>query len=224
MTQSRLAAIKDKIATYETTYGRDRGSVSLLAVSKKQSLEKIREAYAQGQRLFGENYVQEAVEKVIALSDLDIEWHFIGHIQSNKSKLVAEHFHWVQSVDSEKIVRRLNEQRPDHLPPLNICLEINISDDPNKAGVTVDHALALAQFCQSQPRLRLRGLMTIPAIESKEATVADFSAMHALFTSLNEAGMGLDTLSMGMTGDFDLAIAKGSTMVRVGTGIFGERS
>lgn len=222
MINNRLTAIRESIASYETKYERDRGSVSLLAVSKKQSAGEIREAYAAGQRAFGENYLQEALQKMAALADLHIEWHFIGPIQSNKTKKIAEHFHWVQSVDSLKIAQRLNDQRPDHLPPLNICLEINISGEASKSGVAPHEAAALATACRELPRLKLRGLMTIPA--SGDAARQQFNLMHELFQQLNLAGHSLDTLSMGMSDDYETAIAEGATLIRIGTAIFGERS
>lgn len=217
-----LTTIKNQISEYEKKYSRPADSVSLLAVSKKQSADKIREAYAAGQRAFGENYLQEALQKMQSLADLKIEWHFIGPIQSNKTKKIAEHFHWVQSVDSLKIAQRLNDQRPDHLPPLNICLEINISGEASKSGVAPHEAAALATACRELPRLKLRGLMTIPA--SGNAARQQFHLMFELFQQLNLAGHALDTLSMGMSDDYEAAIAEGSTLVRIGTALFGERS
>lgn len=218
-----LSSIKNQISQYEIKYGRDRGSVSLLAVSKKQSIAKIREAYDAGQRAFGENYLQEALQKMAELADLDIEWHFIGPIQSNKTKKIAEHFHWVQSVDSLKTAQRLNNQRPEHLPPLNICLEINISGEASKSGINSNEAAALAAACSTMPRLKLRGLMTIPTA-SLDTARQQFHAMQQLFQQLIHAGYSLDTLSIGMSDDYEAAIAEGSTLVRIGTGIFGKRS
>jgi pyridoxal phosphate enzyme (YggS family) len=225
MIANRLAAIREQIASYESQYGRDRGSVTLLAVSKKQSQEKIQTAYEAGQYAFGENYLQEALIKMTALSHLNIEWHFIGPIQSNKTRKIAEHFHWVQSIDSLKIATRLNDQRPAHLPPLNICLEINLHQETTKSGLAPDEVLPLAQACRALSHLRLRGLMTIPAPTSS-LTVAreNFHRMHSLWQQLNDAGCDLDTLSMGMSNDFEAAIAEGSTLVRLGTAVFGERS
>ncbi len=222
---NRLAAIRESIASYEIKYERDRGSVSLLAASKKQSAAKIREAYAAGQRAFGENYLQEALQKMTELADLDIEWHFIGPIQSNKTKKIAEHFHWVQSVDSLKIAQRLNDQRPDHLPPLKICLEINISGEASKSGIAPNEAAALAAACRTLPRINFRGLINIPApAASFEAARQQFHVMQQLILQLNEDGYPLDTLSMGMSDDYEAAIAEGATLVRIGTAIFGKRS
>lgn len=216
-----LSSIKNQILEFEKKYSRPAHSVALLAVSKKQSVEKIRAAYDAGQRMFGENYLQEALEKMTALADLDIEWHFIGPMQSNKTRKIAEHFHWVQSVDSFKLAQRLNDQRPSHLPPLNICLEINISGEASKSGVAPDEAAALAAACRTLPMIKLRGLMTIPARDASPR--AAFHTMQSLWQQLNADGFQLDTLSMGMSADFEAAIAEGSTMVRIGSAIFGER-
>lgn len=219
--QTRLAAIKDQIATYESKYGIDRGTVALLAVSKKQSVEKIRDAYAAGQRLFGENYLQEALQKMAELADCDIEWHFIGPIQSNKTRKIAENFHWVQSVDSLKIAERLNNQRPEDMPPLNICLEVNISGEASKSGIHPEKVAQLAQAIAALPHLQLRGLMTIPAPGNP---TADFRRLHEIWASLKAQGYQMDILSMGMSADFEQAIAEGSNMIRIGTAIFGNRA
>lgn len=221
MIQTRLAAIREQIAACESRHSIDRGTVTLVAVSKKQSAQKIRAAYAAGQRLFGENYLQEALDKIEQLQDLDIEWHFIGPIQSNKTRKIAEHFQWVQSVDSIRIAERLNNQRPESLPPLNVCLEINISGEASKSGVSPDSVSELAERVAGLPRLRLRGLMTIPAPGNPET---DFKNMRSIWQTLHSQGYPLDTLSMGMTSDFELAIAEGSNMIRIGTAIFGDRS
>lgn len=223
MTKTRLAAIKDQIATYEKKYGRDRGSVSLIAVSKKQTIDNIREAYLAGQRLFGENYLQEALEKMELLHELDIEWHFIGPIQSNKTRKIAENFHWAQSVDSLKIAERLSNQRPDTLPPLNILLEINVSQEASKSGMSPEEAEQMANKCSNLPGVKLRGLMAIPAQGSRTSIQGDFKKMHALWQQLRSNGYQMDILSMGMTGDFESAIAEGANMVRIGTAIFGKR-
>jgi pyridoxal phosphate enzyme (YggS family) len=202
--------------------GRSPDAVKLLAVSKTKSAEAVREAHAAGQMAFGENYIQEGVDKIAALADLSLEWHCIGPIQSNKTKLVAENFAWVHSIDRLKIAERLSAQRPANLPPLQVCLQVNVGS--NKSGVSPDELLALAQAVAKLPRLQLRGIMTIP--EPAETEVAARKVHHeakALFDSLNAADLRVDTLSMGMTGDLEAAIAEGSTCVRVGTAIFGAR-
>lgn len=204
--------------------GRPVGSVRLLAVSKTWGPEAVRAAHAAGQTAFGENYIQEAVDKIDALKDLALEWHCIGPIQSNKTRLVAEHFDWVHSVDRLKIAQRLSEQRPDHLPPLQVCIQVNVDGGESKSGVSPQELPALAQAVATLPRLQLRGLMTIP--EPAE-TDAQMRAVHAqaktLLEALRQQGLPLDTLSMGMSADMEAAIAEGSTMVRVGTAIFGKR-
>ncbi|HTM63168.1 MAG TPA: YggS family pyridoxal phosphate-dependent enzyme [Gammaproteobacteria bacterium] len=225
MIPANLTHIKKQISEYEKKYSRPEHSVSLLAASKKQSSDKIREAYSAGQRVFGENYLQEALLKMQELSDLQIEWHFIGPIQSNKTKKIAQHFDWVQSVDSIKIAERLNNQRPSHLPPLNICMEVNISDEASKSGVTIADVHSLAAACKSFPRLKLRGLMTIPAPAANFAEARkQFHRLYDVYQQLNAQNLQLDTLSMGMSDDFEAAIAEGSTLVRIGTAIFGARS
>jgi PLP dependent protein len=191
--------------------------VTLLAVSKGQSLERIKDAVAAGQKAFGENYVQEAVQKMDALPPL--EWHLIGPLQSNKTRLAAERFDWVQTVASEKIARRLSDQRPASLAPLNVLIQVNVSGEASKSGVEPAHARALAQVMSQLPRLRLRGVMAIP---EPGADRARYAAVRHVFDDL-KAEFGLDTLSMGMSDDLDVAIAEGSTMVRVGTAIFGQR-
>ncbi len=198
----------------------------LLAVSKTFGPEAVREAHAAGQTAFGENYIQEAVDKIQALQDLPLEWHCIGPIQSNKTRLVAEHFAWVHSVDRLKIAQRLSEQRPPHLPPLQVCLQVNTDGGPTKSGVASEDVVALARTVGALPRLVLRGLMTIPdPVAGFEAEVALHRRATALFERV-QAELALpqfDTLSMGMTADLEAAIAAGSTMVRVGTAIFGQR-
>ena len=191
--------------------------VTLLAVSKGQSVERIREAAAAGQKAFGENYVQEALEKMQALPDL--EWHLIGALQSNKTRLAAEHFAWVQTIASEKIARRLSEQRPEGLPPLNVLLQVNVSGEATKSGIAPAEAADLAGKISVMPRLRLRGLMAIP---EPGAPRERYREVKLLFDGM-KAQFGFDTLSMGMSDDMDLAIAEGATMVRVGTAIFGAR-
>lgn len=193
---------------------------TLLAVSKKHSSAAIRELHQLGQRDFGESYWQEAEAKLNELSDLNIVWHFIGPLQSNKTRPIAEHFAWVHSVDREKIARRLSEQRPDHLPDLKICLQVNIDREQTKAGVLPEHALALAKQVTALPKLQLAGLMCIPA---KTDPANAFQRMAGLQAELKQAGLTADTLSMGMSDDLELAIAEGSTMLRIGTALFGER-
>jgi PLP dependent protein len=219
-----LAAVRHIIQECESRYSRTSGSVTLLAASKAQSAEKILAAFQAGQTCFGENYLQEALAKMEILAAEKIEWHFIGPIQSNKTKKIAEHFHWVQSVDDFKQAKRLNEQRPSSLAPLNICLQVNISQEPSKSGVHPDDALSLAKECLSLSRLKLRGLMAIPAPQKNLADQRqEFGKMAALQKSFHENGLKIDTLSMGMSDDMEAAIAEGATMVRIGTRIFGER-
>ncbi len=222
--RERLAAVQTRIADAEQAYQRTAGSVQLLAVSKRQPIDFIRDAFAAGQRAFGENYLQEGVEKCQALADLPIEWHFIGALQSNKTRPVAEHFDWVHTIDRLKIARRLSEQRPDDRAPLNCCIQVNVSGEASKAGVAPEAVEALAHEVAQLPRLRLRGLMTLPE------AVDDFAAQRAAFRHLRQrqealiaSGLTLDTLSMGMSNDLEAAIAEGSTLVRLGTAVFGPR-
>ena len=223
--QKNLIEIKNAIIRHEKKYAREIGSVSLLAVSKGQSIEKIKEAYDAGQRSFGENYLKEALSKMEALSDLPIEWHFIGSVQNNKTRKIAAHFSWVQSVDHIKIAERLNAQRPNSLPPLNICIEVNISEEATKSGVAIAQVLPLASACLSLPRLKLRGLMAIPSLQKTvEEQRQSFHQLELLWQSLREKDIPLDTLSIGMSHDFEAAIAEGATLVRIGTAIFGERT
>ena len=208
--------------------GRDVNEVTLLAVSKTFGPDAVRQAHAAGQRAFGENYVQEGVEKILSLreseSSSSIEWHCIGPLQSNKTRLVASHFDWVQSVDRLKIAERLNEQRPDDLKPLQVCLQVNVDGAATKSGVSPDELPALARAVSQLPRLRLRGLMCIPEpTEDAEAQRAVFLRARALWSDLRAAGYEIDTLSMGMSDDLEAAISAGSTLVRVGRSIFGSR-
>lgn len=204
--------------------GRSPELVHLLAVSKTFAADAVREAHAAGQQDFGENYIQEAVEKIALLRDLPIVWHCIGPIQSNKTRLVAEHFDWVHTVDRLKIAQRLSVQRPLGLEPLQVCIQVNIDGGATKAGVTPEEALALAKTVAAMPRLRLRGLMCIPEPATDfVAACAVFARARALFDQLNSQGLALDTLSMGMSADLEAAIHSGSTMVRVGSAIFGAR-
>ncbi|SED20387.1 YggS family pyridoxal phosphate-dependent enzyme [Pseudomonas anguilliseptica] len=200
---------------------RDCATAGLLAVSKTKPAEAIRQAFAAGTRDFGENYLQEALEKQVELSDLPLTWHFIGPIQSNKTKPIAEHFAWVHSVDRLKIAQRLSDQRPALLPPLNICLQVNVSGEASKSGCNPDELPALAQAVTQLPNLRLRGLMTIPEpTDDSSKQRAAFARLRELQQDLN---LDLDTLSMGMSHDLEAAIAEGATWVRIGTALFGAR-
>ena len=216
-----LSAISARIASAAQAAGRDPASVQLLAVSKTKPASAIRGIHAAGVRDVGENYLQEALTKQQALSDLPLIWHFIGPIQSNKTKAIAEHFDWVHSVDRLKIAQRLSEQRPAGLAPLNICLQVNVSGEDSKSGCAAADLPALAKAVAALPNLRLRGLMAIP-----EPT-ADRAAQEAAFATLRklqeDLGLGLDTLSMGMSHDLEAAIAQGATWVRIGTALFGAR-
>lgn len=222
-----LAAVRSRLAEALNEAGRPASDARLLAVSKTKPAALVREAWHLGQREFGENYVQEALEKQAELADLDdIVWHFIGPLQSNKTRDVAEHFAWVHSVDRAKIARRLNDQRPEGMPPLEICLQVNISDEASKSGVSLAELPALAEAVLQLPRLRLRGLMAIPAPAEGMATQrAPFARLREALEALRERfpEAPLDTLSMGMTGDLEAAVQEGATLVRVGTAIFGER-
>jgi pyridoxal phosphate enzyme (YggS family) len=211
-----MTTIADNLQVVKARLARSQG-VTLLAVSKGQSLERIKDAVAAGQKAFGENYVQEAAQKMDALPSL--EWHLIGPLQSNKTRLAAERFDWVQTVASEKIARRLSDQRPASLAPLNVLIQVNVSGEASKSGVEPADARALAQVLSHLPRLRLRGVMAIP---EPGADRSRYAAVKHVFDDL-KAEFGLDTLSMGMSDDLDVAIAEGSTMVRVGTAIFGQR-
>ncbi|MEH6344573.1 MAG: YggS family pyridoxal phosphate-dependent enzyme [Bermanella sp.] len=198
--------------------------VQLLAVSKKHPADKIQQLYQMGQTQFGENYVQEGVDKVQALTELDIEWHFIGPIQSNKSRLVSEHFHWVHTISNEKIARRLNDQRPCQMPALNVLIQVNISEQDSKSGITLDQVESLAKSISNMGNLTLRGLMCIPAPLDESALKNEFRLMHQAFLELNKHYPQVDTLSMGMSADLNTAIECGSTMVRIGSAIFGART
>ena len=223
-----LQSVRDRITTACVAAGRHPDSVRLLAVAKTFGADAVLDAMSDGQKAFGENYIAEGVEKIIALrGHAGLEWHCIGPIQSNKTRQVAEHFDWVQSVDRLKIAQRLSEQRPAHLAPLQICLQVNIDGGVNKSGVAPDELMALVREVIQLPNLRLRGLMTIPepAINFI-AACALHSGAKALFDQVNKTGIlpePMDTLSMGMTADLEAAIESGSTMVRVGTAIFGGR-
>ena len=224
MIAAKLQTVHDRITAACLSAGRTPGEVALLAVSKSFGPQAVAQAYAAGQTAFGENYIQEAVEKMAALRELPIEWHCIGPIQSNKTRLVAENFAWVHTVDRLKITQRLSEQRPDTLPALQVCIQVNVDGGATKSGVAPADALVLARAVTLLPRLKLRGLMCIPEpAPDFAAACAVFSKAKHLFDALNQAGLGLDTLSMGMTADLEAAIHSGSTLVRVGTAIFGSR-
>ncbi|MCI0505412.1 MAG: YggS family pyridoxal phosphate-dependent enzyme [Gammaproteobacteria bacterium] len=220
-----LMKISQRIEKAAKVAGRDSSTVNILAVSKTHSMDKIREAYAAGLTRFGESYVQEAIPKIKALASLPLEWHFIGPIQSNKTRDIAEHFDWVQSVDRLKIASRLNEQRPKELKPLNICVQINISMEDSKSGIVQQALHEFAAQLKPLRRLKLRGLMAIPQKTADEHQQrAFFAALRRLFDDLNQEGYQLDTLSMGMTNDLEAAVIEGSTLLRIGSGLFGARS
>jgi len=219
---SNLQAVRLAVAGAARAAGRGEDEVRLLAVSKTFAAEAVREAYHGGQLAFGENYLQEALGKIEALRDLPLEWHFIGPIQSNKTRPIAEHFAWVHSVDRLKIAERLSAQRPAELPPLNVCLEVNVSGEASKSGVAPAELLPLARAVAALPRIRLRGLMAIPAPATDEQR-APFAQLRRLLEDLQRQGLPLDTLSMGMSHDFAAAIREGATIVRIGTAIFGAR-
>ncbi|NQZ09333.1 MAG: YggS family pyridoxal phosphate-dependent enzyme [Algicola sp.] len=219
--QSAYADIKEIARKHH----RDENSVDLLAVSKTKPLELIVDAYQQGHRKFGENYAVEAAEKVEQLKDYkDIEWHFIGPIQSNKTRLLCDSFDWVHSIDRQKIAQRLNDQRSDQLSPMNVLIQVNVDNEEAKAGVSLDEVAALANAIAQMPKLKLRGIMAIPQkTQDPEQQNLAFSRLHDCFSQLKTQYTDIDTLSMGMTADLDAAIAQGSTMVRLGTAIFGAR-
>ena len=220
-----LRIVREQINLATQNAQRSASEVSLLAVSKTRNADELREAFQTGQRDFGENYLQESLDKIALLSDLDICWHFIGPIQSNKTRPIAESFHWVHSVDRLKIAKRLNDQRPAHLPPLNICLQVNVDDEQNKSGVAIAGLGDLARQVVELPSIKLRGLMCLPAIRQDFAAQrAPFARLHTLASELCNAGIVTDTLSMGMSADYRAAIFEGSTIVRVGTAIFGART
>lgn len=224
-----LQAVRARIAQAARAVSRDPHEISLLAVSKTFGADDVAEAVAAGQTAFGENYLQEALDKIAALRsvapDTAICWHFIGPIQSNKTRPIAEHFDWVHSVDREKIAQRLSDQRPEHLLPLNICVQVNVSQEASKSGAAMEEASAIARAVAAMPRLRLRGLMAIPEpTEDVAQQRAAFRQLRELYDALRAEGLPLDTLSMGMSGDLEAAIAEGATIVRVGTAIFGRRS
>jgi len=224
MLADKYSAVRRQIKQACENAARRPESVQLLAVSKTRHADEIRELHRHGQRAFGENYLQEALDKMEALSDLDLEWHFIGPIQSNKTRPIAEQFDWVHSVDRLKIARRLSEQRPAHLPPLNICLQVNISEEASKSGCLPAELPELVQAVSRLPNLCLRGLMAIPRPEEDpERQRAVFAQVRRLLEQLQSIQPELDTLSMGMSADIEAAILEGATIVRVGTALFGPR-
>lgn len=221
----RLAQVRERITAAEQRYGRKPGSVHLLAVSKTRPAQDIEAALRAGQQCFGESYVQEALTKMELLRGRPIQWHFIGPIQSNKTKSIAAGFDWVHSLDREGIAKRLSEQRPPAMGPLNVCLQVNISGEASKSGVQPEEVPALAHRIMVLPRLAVRGLMCIPAPDPDiERQRLAFRRLHRIFKDLIERGLPLDTLSMGMSDDLEAAIAEGSTLVRVGSAIFGQRA
>lgn len=228
---TNIAALKSRILQASTKNSRDTSDITLIAVSKKQPACAIAAAHAAGQQHFGENYVQEAIAKMGELGQNSLIWHYLGPIQANKTRAIAEHFDWVHSVDRLKVAQRLAAQRPASKPALNVCLQVNIDRDPAKAGVDAGACAELAQQVARIPGLQLRGLMAIPArSESAVQTRASFRRLHELYQQVaaqllhEDCDVPFDQLSMGMSGDFELAIAEGATMVRVGTAIFGPRS
>jgi pyridoxal phosphate enzyme (YggS family) len=225
MIAQNLETVRNRIVAACQAAGRNPQEVRLLAVSKTFGPDAVKEAHAAGQSAFGENYIQEALEKMAALKALDLEWHCIGPIQSNKTRLVAQHFAWAHTVERLKIAQRLSEQRPESLAPLQVCIQLNIDGGSNKSGVAPTEVLALALQVAQLPRLRLRGLMCIPEpAPDFKAACAVFAKARDLLDELKHQGLQLDTLSMGMTADLEAAIHSGSTLVRVGTAIFGSRA
>jgi len=220
----QIRNLRNRIESAARATGRNADSVTLLAVGKGQPVNMLREAAQLGVRDFGESYVQEALEKIDALRDLELTWHFIGRLQANKTRPVATHFDWVHGVDRLRIAERLAEQRPFHAPPLNVCLQVSVAGELTKGGVGTADLPALAAAVARLPRLKLRGLMCIPPDEEDPQRQRDwFAALRREFAALNATGAGLDTLSMGMSGDFESAILEGSTLVRIGTALFGPR-
>jgi len=221
----KLDTVRQRIHGAETRFGRTSGSVALLAVSKTRSPEDLRTAFGCGQRLFGESYLQDALTKIRALDDLAIEWHFIGRVQGNKTRAIAEHFDWVHSIDNPTHARRLSEQRPEDLPPLNVCLQVNLDAEASKGGLDEQQLGPALAEVRTLPRLQIRGLMALPSPRTDVAAQhLPFRRLHDLRDRLATDGLPLDTLSMGMSADLEAAIAEGASLVRVGTAIFGPRN
>ncbi len=222
---TRLQAVRETISRLENRYRRAPGSVRLLAVSKKKSAEEILAAASVGQRDFGESYLQEALKKITELKDHELCWHFVGPIQKNKTRQIAAHFSWVHGIERLIVAERLSTQRPDHLPPLQVCLQVNIDREHSKSGLPCEQVQDIASALQELPNLELRGLMAIPRQTSDTIhRRLRFAQLRALLEQLNQSGFGLDTLSMGMSGDLEDAVAEGATIVRIGTAIFGART
>lgn len=221
---TNLQAVMSRISAAAHAAGRDDGAVTLLAVSKIFSADAVRECASAGQRAFGENYLQEALDKIALLHSLELEWHFIGPIQSNKTRSIAENFQWVHGIERERIATRLNDSRPRTLPPLNVCIQVNVSGEASKSGIAPAEAAALAQAIAALPRLKLRGLMAIPEpTPDSKLRRQRFALLHKIQANLVTLGHPLDTLSMGMSDDLEDAIVEGATMVRIGSAIFGHR-
>jgi pyridoxal phosphate enzyme (YggS family) len=223
--KQNIAEVRQRICLEAEKNSRKPADITLLAVSKTRPAEQIRAAWQTGQHCFGENYLQEALEKIEQLQDLAIEWHFIGPIQSNKTRSISENFHWAQTVDRLKIAQRLNDQRPSNLPALNVCIQVNISAEENKSGVKPAELVAFAQNITTLKHLNLRGLMAIPeSTDDQQLQRQRFAQLQALYLQVQAIAPTIDTLSMGMSGDLEQAIAEGSTMVRIGTDVFGART
>ncbi|WP_434931416.1 YggS family pyridoxal phosphate-dependent enzyme [Shewanella sp. HL-SH5] len=223
----RLSIAQSRMNQAAQKCSRSPSEIKLLAVSKTKPISDIIEAYQAGQRLFGENYVQEGEQKIIAMQQAypDIEWHFIGPLQSNKTKIVAEHFDWMHTLSREKTAKRLNDQRPAQKAPLQVCIQVNISQEDTKSGIDAQAVIELAKQISQMPNLSLRGVMAIPtATDDVNVQQAEFSQLKQIYQHLQQQFEGIDTLSMGMSGDLDMAIANGSTMVRIGSAIFGDRA
>jgi pyridoxal phosphate enzyme (YggS family) len=223
--KAKLDNVRSRVESACKKAGRKPSEITILAVSKRQPASRVRQLQALGLNAFGENYLQEAVEKQALLTDLDLEWHYIGPLQSNKTRELARNFNWVQSADREKVLQRLSRHRPESLPKLNVCIQVNIDREEQKSGVLPEHLEDLVHFTRGLPNLRLRGLMAIPRQASAQHDPSNsYRSMRELFDSLNFSGISLDTLSMGMSGDLEQAIMQGSTMLRIGTDLFGARA
>ncbi len=223
--KNNLENVEKSISQFEAIYDREKNDVCLIAVSKTRSSDEILQLASCGQTHFGENYLQEAVDKITNISDKELTWHFIGPIQKNKTKQIAEHFSWVHSIDRDIIATRLNDQRTDSRPPLNVCIQVNIDNEASKSGIEPDKLLELASFIEQLPNLQLKGLMAIPSTQTTfESQCKSFNSLTRMLNLLKTHGYDVDTLSMGMSNDYEAAIACGSTMVRIGTALFGPRN